>query len=126
MLLVPFLFLDPSNAGCFVGRWRPQLVAEQIVSVSGVNAYSRARIKLRHPDCVGMLINVNNVGYILHKTDETYEIASCLWPSGSPTLQAFRELREWCDCMIPDIEVRAARLEDTVERELWELSVFDA
>jgi hypothetical protein len=126
MLLVPLLFLDPSDAGCFLGRWRPQLVAEQIVSVSGVNSYARARINLRHPDCVGMLTNVDNVAYIIHRTNQTYEIVCCLWPSGSPTLQAFRDLREWCICTIPDIEFNAERLDDTTERNLWELSVFES
>ena len=127
MSLIPFLFLSPSDASEYVGRWRPQIVAGQILSVSGVNAYTRARIKLRDPECVGMLVNIRNTGYVVHRTGETsYEVASCLWSGDTPSLQEFRDLREWCDCMLSHAHVGAERLDDELERELWELSTLDA
>lgn len=127
MSLIPFLFLAPSDASLFVGRWQPQIVAGQILSVSGVNAYARARIMIRDPECVGMLVNLRNTAYVVHGTGESsYQVASCLWAGGTPSLQEFRHLREWCDCMLSDAYVGAERLEDELERELWELSMFDA
>lgn len=102
------------------------MIAGQLVSVSGVNAYTRARIRLRHPNCVGMLVNIRNVGYVIHRgEEETYDIVSCLWPNGEPSLQEFRDLREWCDCML-DVRVNGTSLEDDLERELWDISIFDA
>lgn len=126
MALIPFLFLDASNAATYMERWKPQMIADQLVSVSGVNAYARAHIHLRHPDCVGMLVDIRNMGYVVHKrANETYGIVSCLWPKGEPSLQGFRDLREWCDCML-DVGVDGTHLEDELERELWELSTLDA
>lgn len=124
MSLVSFLFLTSSDASLFVERWRPQNVAGNIVSVSGVNSYARARITLRDPKCVGMLVNVRNVGYVVHKTGDAYNIASCLWPKGTPSLQEFRDFREWCSVM--DVNVGADGLQDPVERDLWNISMFDA
>lgn len=125
MGLTPFLYLDPSDAVQYVVRWRPQTIAGQVVSATGVNAYARARIQLRDPKCVGMLVNIRNTAYVLHKTNETtYAIACCLWPRGSPSLEEFRALREWCDTMLP-VSPDAHLLDDDVERELWDLSIFD-
>ena len=127
MSLLSFLFLDAPNAARYVGRWRPQVVAGHILSVSGVNAYARARIHLHDPDCVGMLINECNMGYVLHKRDDRYELACCLWPSSTRSVQEFRDLREWCDRMLPpDVLVDGTCIDDDVERELWELSLLDA
>lgn len=126
MALIPFLFLDASNAATYMERWKPQMIAGQLVSVSGVNAYARAHIHLRNPACVGMLVNIRNMGYVIHKSnDDTYDVVSCLWPTGEPSLQGFRDLREWCDCML-DVNVNGTHLEDELERELWELSTLDA
>lgn len=126
MSLIPFLFLDAPTATRYMDRWKPQNVAGQIVSVSGVNAYARARIQLRDPKCVGMLVNVRNVGYVIHKRDDTYKLASCLWASGTPSLQEFRDLREWCECMLSsDAFLDGTQLDDELERELWELSLLD-
>ena len=131
MSLVPFLFLAPPDASVFMGRWKPQLLAGNLVSTSGVNAYSRARIALNDPTCVGMLVNARNVGFVLVSSAEStnagaYDIACCLWPMGTPSLQEFRDLREWCEGMVPDAHVGADRLDDEVERDLWHLSVLDA
>ena len=126
MSLIPFLFLDASNAADYMERWKPQMIAGQLVSVSGVNAYARAHIYLRHTDCIGMLVNIRNVGYVIHKgEDATYGIACRLWPTGEPSLQEFRDFREWCDCMLY-VRVNGTSLDDELERELWELSTFDA
>ena len=73
-----------------------------------------------------MLVNIRNMGYVIHRsTDDTYGIVSCMWPTGKPSLQGFRDLREWCDCML-DVNVDGTHLGDTLERDLWELSKFDA
>jgi hypothetical protein len=127
MALIPFLFLDASNAANnYMEHWKPQMVAGQLVSVGGVNAYTSARIHIQHPDCVGMLVNLHDTGYVIHRRDDaTYDIACCLWPTGEPSLQGFRDLREWCDSML-DVRVNGTSLEDDLERELWELSFFAA
>tara|TARA_X000000368_G_C23014854_1_gene705212 strand:+ start:777 stop:1157 length:381 start_codon:yes stop_codon:yes gene_type:complete len=126
MTLIPFLFLDASNTAKYMERWKPQMIADQLVSVSGVNAYARAHIHLRHPDCVGMLVNLHDMGYVIHRgEDATYNIMCCLWPTGEPSLQGFRDFREWCDCTL-DVRMNGTSLEDDLERELWELSLFDA
>lgn len=126
MAIVPFLFLDVPSAAQYMERWKPQMVAGQLLSVSGVNSYSRAHIHLQHPDCVGMLVDVRNVGFVIRKgEDETYGIVSCLWPTGEPSLHGFRDLREWCDCVL-DVSVDGTHLEDERERQLWEMSTLGA
>ena len=74
-----------------------------------------------------MLVNIRNAGYVIHRSGDTsYEVASCLWSGGTPSLQEFRDLREWCGCMMPGVHVGAEGLEDDLERELWGLSTLDA
>ena len=129
MSLVPFLFLDPTDAVRFTQRWRPQSIAGQVVSVSGMHAYFRARIQLRHPDCVGMLSNIRNTGFIIEQsnaTSNTYTLVACLWSSGTPSVEEFRDLREWCEFAMPGVILCASGIDDEMERELWELSSFDA
>ena len=110
-----------------MNRWKPQVVSGQLISVNGVNSYARARIHLRDPECIGMLVNIRNMGYVIRKCNETYELGCCLWSSGTPSLQEFRDLREWCDEMLPSgVCLKGNRLDDVLERELWELSLFDA
>jgi len=125
-MLTPYLFLNTPDANAFLERWRPQLVATQLVSITGINSYSRARIQLSYPDCVGMLVNARNMGIVLHKKNETvYQIGCCLWPTGTPTIDEFRDFREWCDCMLPAVHVDVV-LQDDTEREMWTLSKYDA
>jgi hypothetical protein len=125
-MLTNYLFLNTHDANKFLERWRPQLVASQLVSVTGINSYSRARIQLSYPNCVGMLINARNMGIVLHKKNETvYQLGCCLWPSGSPIIDEFREFREWCDCMLPLIHMDGDILQDDDERELWTLSEYN-
>lgn len=126
MALIPFLFLDASNAAVYMERWKPQMIAGKLMSVNGVDAYTRTRNHLRHPSCVGLLVDIRNMGFVVHKSkDDSYGIVSCLWPKGEPSVQGFRDLREWWDCML-DVDVDGTHLDDVLERELWELSAFDA
>lgn len=126
-LLTSFLFLDTSDAKLFLGRWRPQLVGGDLVSISGINPYANARIKLNSPSCVGMLVNIRNAGYVVYKSShKSYQIACCVWPTNAPSLEEIRDLRHWCDCVIPEVSLDGKLLKGTLEGELWDLAVIDS
>jgi hypothetical protein len=123
------LFLPVSYARAFVGRWRPQTFGGQLLSSSAtVAAYTRAIIQLTHDDCAGVLCNERDVLYVMHCVNGTDYIASVIWGhEHAPTLDDFRSLRAWYEQSLPRRALPSGELlHDSVERELWFLSLFDA
>ena len=80
----PFLFLEPSFARQYIHRWRPQIVAGNLVSVTGVKPYAKAMITLENPDCVGMLCTRENSAFLIVRRNSTDFVACCLWPGHQP------------------------------------------
>lgn len=124
LLLRPHLFLDRTEALTYVARWKPQVVAGRVVSVSGVGAYTRALLHVRADACVGMLCTDANVAFVLHRTNGTECVSSVLWNGPRPSVAAFRALRAWYrhhGIPLPD-----ARMLTDHERDLWEVSRMEA
>ena len=121
--MTPFLYMDAQEGRHYVQRWKPNYAADQFVSKTNVNAYSRAHIQLGNANCVGLLCNTRDTAYIIHRKDGIDCIAACLWATSDPSLEEFSALREWCDVMDVD-QFSGHLMQDEVERNLWMLSFY--
>ena len=119
MLLVPHLWLCPIDARAYVQRWRPQVVGDQVVSLTGVPSFTRAIVHLADDAATGMLVaDPDSVdgpcAFVLH--DRT--VVASLWTQ-EPSAQAFRSMRVWYRATT-GAEVTARLGED--ERRLWQMN----
>ena len=124
------VYVDRWNAGAFVTRWRPQVVAGHIISVTGVNAYARTHIALQDKRCIGAIIQMRDnarIGvYVLHRVDAVHlNIANILWTSHSVMMSDMRAFRTWYERRFFE-ELNGDTLQDDTERTCWDISAFDA
>lgn len=128
-------FLSPMDAMSFAKRWKPQIAAGQLLSVSGINKYTRACIDLNSDRCTGAVVQLANDGnsclYILHRNqtldevDEDVQVVSILWQKEEQMLLHMKALRSWYDERFVD-GMYGDFLKDEMERDLWYLSGTDA
>jgi len=124
------VFLTPPDAISFAKRWKPQVAAGNVLSVSGLNRYTRACIKLHSDLCTGAVVQLANDGsscmYVLHrnttenKSDDVHMV-SVLWQEEQHMLVHMRALRHWYDERFVD-DLFGDRLQDEMDRDLWHLS----
>ena len=107
----PFLFLEPSFGKQYIHRWRPQIVAGNLVSVTGVQPYAKALITLENPECVGLLCTAENSAFLIVRRNNTDFVACCLWPGYKPEKEEVTALKEWYDKMLPDVVLSGSMLE---------------
>lgn len=126
-------FLPPEGALAFAKRWKPQIAAGQVLSISGLNRYTRACIDLNSDRCTGAVVQLANDGssclYVLHrnqtKDSDDVQVVSILWQNEDHILHHMRALRTWYDERFFE-DMYADYLRDEMERDLWYLSGFDA
>ena len=122
--------MDATSAASFSTRWRPQIVAGNIVSVTGVDRYVNARIALQDSRCAGAVLQRSDSGhaslYILKRDDRKQLHISCiLWHPHKRMLMDMIHLRKWHEQRFHD-DLYGWSLKDAVERDLWELTSYDA
>ena len=106
-LLVPHVFLQREHAKQFLGKWKPQIVAGNLLSASGVNSYAKARIALEDTKCVGALVRFFDDQYtfcifIINMQGNATVVTASIY--GTPVIYAARqELREWHELTFPDV-----------------------
>ena len=107
LLLVPHVFLQTEHAKQFLGKWKPQIVAGNILSASGVNSYAKARIALEDTKCAGALVRFFDDQYtfcifIINMQGNATVVTASIY--GTPVIYAARqELREWHELTFPDV-----------------------
>ena len=125
MALTPHLFLDTEAARAYIGRWKPQVVGDTVVSLTGIASYTRAMTRASENSCVGLLCNERNVAYVLQRFgDGDNALVAVLWNTPTASVEDFRDLREWYahyDTRPPHVH-----LLDEDERDLWSVSACDA
>lgn len=92
-----FLFLDVPQSCEFITRWKPQHVADNLVSVTGVHEYVKARLGLQS-DCIGTLFHPNtDVVFVLggRRDDLSVGLKYILAQDKTKKVDACRELRKW-------------------------------
>ena len=125
LAVVPHLYVDKAYARSYIARWKPQRVLNTFFSVTGVEAYVRARVHLTDEHCVGLLVSTHNVAYVLHKHESSLGIASVLWNSSNACLEDFHALREWYAYANPERPMlHGDLLTEAVEQDLWAMSEY--
>ena len=124
------VYLDPSAASAYATHWRPQLAAENVVSVSGLNMYTRARIALTDENCAGAVLQFSATGHpcmFFLKRDEfdNLHISCILWNASKQMFNDMRALRTWYDSRFVD-DLYGNKLVDDMERKTWDLTSYDA
>lgn len=132
------VFLSPPDAISFAQRWRPNVAAGNVVSISGINKYSRACIDLNSIRCTGAVVQLDDDGmscmYILHRNTSSnpvyddgddVQVVSILWQHNRNMIVNMRALRMWFDERFVD-GVYGDLLKDEVERDMWYISGMDA
>lgn len=95
------LYLDHSATGVLLERWKPQVIAGTIVSVSGVEQYARARILLTtDPAVQGLLVcDDDRVGPLfLFRTQDVHTVLETVcWTSESNAdkIHMLSDLKRW-------------------------------
>ena len=125
------VYLNPPDAISFAKRWKPQSVAGHLLSVSGINKYTRACIDLNSDRCTGGVVQISNHGssclYIIHRNstsstdDGNVHVVSILWEKEEQMLVHMRELRAWYDHRFSD-ELYGSHIRENMERDLWDIS----
>lgn len=126
----PHACLGRESAIAMLGRWRPQIVANYLVSMSGVKRYAHARIQLecKNEGVVALVdadVNLYVVSAPHNGAHGTTELRSVLWATRDPghKVECFRRLRAWHAHHFPDAALSAHLLRnDTTDRNLWEVS----
>ena len=126
-------FLNPSDVLSFAKRWRPQIAAGHLLSISGINKYSRVCIDLNSERCTGAVVQLSNDGtsclYVLHRNhtlrEDDVQVVSILWQKEEQMLLHMRALRSWYDDRFVD-DMYGDYLREEMERDLWFLSGMNA
>lgn len=91
----PHLVLDRGGAIALVRRWKPQVVAGHITSLTGTQAYARARIQLERKETMGAIYNGADL-FIVRYDKERTVLRTVLWHSPEVCkASGFRGLRNW-------------------------------
>lgn len=120
---VSHLYVDRKGTVELVKRWKPQLAAGQLLSITGVNNYAKAHIVLHDEDnTVGGILSEDMDLFVLSQNDKFLCVEACLWRrDDSHKTDAFRELRQWTAEYLPCLHL-TANLEPGMELQCWKLS----
>lgn len=116
------MYLSKTQLVSFLARWRPQVAAGQLISVTGVHEYTRARIKLADSDRGGGLLAPESHLFIVNTRPMNTEIKACLWvgdPSYDHRRRALCSLREWHAEQFPDVCLTYDSSSESRELSIW-------
>lgn len=105
--LKPHLALEKPHVAALVDKWMPQQVNGNLVSVSGVEPYVRAKIAMLTAD--GGLLSEKHDLFIVNHVDGGMVLRTCLWgPDSCQTfgkVDAFRSLLQWHNAVEPNATI---------------------
>lgn len=126
---LPHGYLNRVDAISILGKWKPQVVGDSLVSLTGVSAYTRARIALENDLSSGGIVSPSMDLFVasFENNPRMTRLLVVMWSSPeAPKTERFRDLRRWYDAEFPDSCVSGDSIEEDEDRTLWELSDFDA
>lgn len=145
--VVPHFYMNADDALGYVKRWRPR-ADKNIVSITDMNSYALARLRLSLGDCIGMVVSAHNNAYVIQCSPYTLPVSdhragrhpdhyltAILW--GSPDadrLASLRDLRKWyayCHAIVssnaatPPSVLHGDLIVNKTERDLWSVAVVN-
>lgn len=114
--IVPHLYLDAAHAKQFLGKWRPQIVAGSIISVTGVNAYANAMIAMERRTCGGALVRFDSAPcmFIVSIDANVTVVQSSMLSAPSDMAVLMDDLRVWHEATFPNSVLIDGQLEDPI------------
>ena len=118
MGLVHHIWMSNVHSKTYVEKWKPQLIGESLVSLSGVKEYTEVMLKLSSDDKnTGLVrIDANDVLYIVKTNNETIYLEDVLWGKKNNKKDMFSDFKEWCDTFG---FVVCPNLKDSIDKEIW-------
>ena len=118
MGLVHHMWMSNLHSKAYVEKWKPQLIGDSLVSLSGVKEYTGIMLKLSSDvESTGLVrIDANDVLYLVKTNNHTIYLEDVLWGKQNNKKDMFGDFREWCDTF--GFEV-CAHLKDDVDNEIW-------
>lgn len=96
-LATPHFALSRCHVPPFIDKWTPQVVGGQLVSMTGVEPYVRAKIAMLDSD--GAVLSEAHDLFLVSHLDGGMLLRACLWGPKSSTIlskvQAFQTLLRW-------------------------------
>ena len=125
-----FLYVDRVGARSLLTRWKPQTAAGNLVSVTGVERYARARIELERDETMGAFYDPDpgNLFVVCHTDDYTTFLEAVVWCGGTDDRVActrFRAFRAWYARSFPDATLVGDHLSNDADRVRWISSGYD-
>ena len=112
-IVVPHLYLNKEHAKQLLTKWKPQIVAGNIISVTGVQAYANAVIAMEQT-CSGALVRFDAApSFFVVKNDNNVTIVSArIVSSAYATTVIMHDLRSWHEKMFPDAVLIDGQMND--------------
>lgn len=123
LFLTGFVFLGPRDSTSFLSRWKPQLLADQIViTQTSLAMYTNTRIRLEAKECVGAFCSLDGMFSISEK-DEIMLVTSYLTREGNE-LAFCRDFKEWLNKNNMNATFDGSLLNED-QRQFWDISEFE-
>lgn len=106
-LFVPHLFLNRNNAREYLSKWKPQIIAGNISSTTGVQQYTTSAIALQDPLCSGALIALSpEICMFVVSIDQNVTIVKAsIYSMSSDSSLSMSNLRDWFELVTSDDSV---------------------
>ena len=111
--VVPHLYLNKEHAKQFLTKWKPQIVANNILSVSGVQSYTNAVIALENT-CNGALVRFDDAPsfFVITNQNNVTIVSASILCSSSTGKEIMYDLRVWHENTFPDVVLINGQLDD--------------
>tara|TARA_Y100001936_G_C15924983_1_gene586174 strand:- start:428 stop:769 length:342 start_codon:yes stop_codon:yes gene_type:complete len=104
LLFVPHVFLQKEHAKQFLGKFKPQLVAGNVLSSCGLNEYTKARIALENTRCSGALVRMDDEVclFVINIEGNATIVTASVFTSPPRAPEASEDLKKWHEITFPD------------------------
>ena len=111
--MVPHLYLNKAHAKQMLAKWKPQIYAGNILSVTGLGSYTNVVIAMEKA-CSGVLVRFDaapSFFVVMNENNATVVSASMFPPSCSKD-EIMNDLRVWHETTFPDAVLINGQLDD--------------
>tara|TARA_Y100000739_G_C20252015_1_gene303776 strand:- start:67 stop:417 length:351 start_codon:yes stop_codon:yes gene_type:complete len=94
------MWLNNKHSKQYAEKWKPQLLGESLVSLSGVKEYTGVMLKLSsdHTNTGLIRTDANDVLYVIKtENNNTIHLEDVLWGKQNDKKYMFNDLKEWCE-----------------------------
>lgn len=111
--MVPHLYLNKAHAKQVLAKWKPQIIAGSILSVSGVRSYTNVVIAMEKA-CSGALVRFDAAPsfFVIMNEDNATIVSASLFPASCNKDEIMNDLRVWHENTFPDAVLINGQLDD--------------